>query len=58
MNCNCGNGFGNNGWLIILLIILIGCGGVGCGGGNSCCGNNCCCGNGCGCNDCDRGCGC
>ena len=39
------NGCNNNGlWILILIIILFGCGN-GCG-----CENNCGCGNGCGCN--------
>ena len=39
------NGCNNNGlWILILIIILFGCGN-GCG-----CDNNCGCGNGCGCN--------
>lgn len=49
-NMFCGNG--NNGcfWIIILIILLWGCGGN-CGCGNSCgCGNNCC-DNNCGCNN-------
>ena len=43
------NGCNNNGlWVLILIIILFGCGN---GCGNSCgCDNNCGCGNGCGCN--------
>ena len=58
------NGCNNSSlWLIILIIILFGCGNgcgnnCGCGCGNSCgCGNNCgCgCGNSCGC---DNSCGC
>ena len=53
----CGNnGWGGNGtlWIIILILILFGCGG--CGNG---CGNNCGCGsNDCGCGDNDCGCGC
>ena len=47
MFCNgCNNG---SLWLIILIIILFGCGGN-CGCGNNCgCGGNCGCDNGCGC---------
>ena len=45
MFCNSCNG-NNSLWLIILIIILFGCGnGYGCG-----CNNNCGCNNGCGCN--------
>lgn len=42
----CGN---NNSclWVLIIIILLFGC-------GNGCCGNSCGCGNGCGCNN---GCG-
>lgn len=50
----CGNnGWGNSGvWIILLIIILFGCGGW---GGNSCgCNNGC---NSCGCNN-DNDCGC
>ncbi|MCI5753892.1 MAG: hypothetical protein MR033_04595 [Clostridiales bacterium] len=38
----CGNG--NNGcfWIIILIILLWGCGGCGNNCGNNCCDNNCC----------------
>ena len=49
----CGNnGWGGNSalWIIILIIILFGCGGF----GNGCNNNNC----GCGCNNNDCGCGC
>lgn len=57
----CGNnGWGGNSalWIIILVIILFGWGGNGCG--NNCCCNNCGCNN-CGCNNdcgCDNDCGC
>ena len=46
MGC-CNNGWGGNGclWIIILIIILFSCGGC----GNGCCNNNCGCNNGCGC---------
>ena len=47
----CGNtGWGGNGtlWITILIIILCGRGGNGCGCNNGC-GNNCGCDNGCGC---------
>lgn len=52
----CGNnGWGGNSalWIIILIIILFGWGGNGCG-------NNCGCNNGCGCNNCgcNNDCGC
>ncbi len=52
----CGNnGWGGNSalWIIILVIILFGWGGNGCG-------NNCGCSNGCGCNNCgcNNDCGC
>ncbi len=45
------NGCNNNGlWILILIIILFGCGN-GCGFGSGCgCDNGCGCSNGCGCN--------
>ena len=44
---NCGNGCGNNCWWIIRLLLLIcGCGGLNAGG------NGCCCDTGCGGNKC------
>ena len=48
MGC-CNNGWGGNScqWIILLIIILCGCGGW--SGNNCCCNNNCGCNNGCGC---------
>ena len=47
MGC-CNNSWGGNSclWIILLIIILFGCGGNSCGCG---CNNNCGCNNGCGC---------
>ena len=48
MGC-CNSGWGGNSclWIILLIIILCGCGGW--SGNNCCCNNNCGCNNGCGC---------
>ena len=46
--CYGNNGWGGNSclWIILILVILFCCGGMGCSGNNCGCGNNC--GNGCG----------
>jgi hypothetical protein len=47
----CNNSCNNGIWLIILIIILFGWGGNGCGCNNNCGCNNCGCDNNCGCNN-------
>lgn len=38
MGCGCNNGCGNSSWIVILIIILLLCGGFNnCGNDNGCC---------------------